>query len=47
MDRETWRMLAAILLLCFLFKGTPDMWDKLHAAAMRAADGACHAEVKQ
>lgn len=29
------KLLFAILILAFLFKGEPDLWDKLHDAAMR------------
>lgn len=29
-----------ILLLFFVFSGEPDLWDKWHAAAMRAAEPA-------
>lgn len=41
MDAEDWGFVVCILALFFLFTGEPDLWDKLHAAAMRWADGAC------
>lgn len=28
------RFLVALMVLCFLFAGEPDVWDKLHAKAM-------------
>lgn len=32
-------LLIVVLALGFLFAGDPDLWDLLHAAAMRAAGG--------
>ncbi len=36
MDKRDWSGLIVLLLLCFLFSGTPDVWDLLHAKAMAA-----------
>lgn len=32
-----WLFVAMILLACFVFQGTPDLWDKLHDRAMTEA----------
>lgn len=34
MDREGIALAIFILCMCFLFYGTPDVWDVLHAKVM-------------
>lgn len=36
MSAKTLRLILAVLLLAFLFAGTPDVWDALHAITMDA-----------
>lgn len=41
MDRQSVALVAVIVLLMFLFYGTPDVFDKLLALTMRWIDGQC------
>lgn len=34
MERDDFRLWVFILILCFLFAGDPDVWDRLHDKAM-------------
>lgn len=37
-------MIILVLVLAFLFMGEPDLWDNLHAYAMRMTAGAVDCE---